>query len=63
MDANSQLPCKVEDEVTTRPISYENIFVAFLILPTGAAFAIIFLFVEKCFRILQRYNSGVATLF
>ena len=54
MDANSQIPCKVEDEVTTRPISYENIFVAFLILPTGTVFAFAILIIEKCFKILRQ---------
>jgi len=54
MDANSQLPCKIEDEVNTRPISYENIILAFLILPTGTTFAIAILIIEKCFNFLQR---------
>jgi hypothetical protein len=45
MTSKVNLPC--EDQTSFQAISYENIVVAFLILPAGIMIAVLMLFVEN----------------
>jgi hypothetical protein len=45
VDAMNEMPC--DEAVSFRAISYENIVVAFLILPTGIIISLVILTFEK----------------